>query len=199
MSAKAPESEDGRTRRRVTAMLRTQAVALDLFERHGYDAVGIDTIAAAAEVGPATIYRNFGTKERLVLWDEYDPMLLEAVAAELAEHPVLEALPRALSRAVGEVYTRDRVRILRRARLIRANVALQQVAAGDARMLRVALAEVFKRSRHASDAFEAVIWAGAVVSTLEAAVDRWVDGDGEGSLARQFASAFRRLGRLASA
>jgi AcrR family transcriptional regulator len=180
-------------------MRRTQAVALDLFERDGYDAVGIDTIAAAAEVGPATIYRNFGTKERLVLWDEYDPMLLEAVTAELADHAVLEALPRALSRAVGEVYTRDRVRILRRARLIRANVALQQVAAGDARMLRVALAEVFRSSRHAADPFEAVIWAGAVVSTLEAAVDRWVDGDGEGSLARQFAGAFRRLGRLSAA
>src|SRR5688572_5367592 len=27
-------------------------------------------------VGVATVYRYFGTKERMVLWDEYDPMLL---------------------------------------------------------------------------------------------------------------------------
>lgn len=180
-------------------MLRVQAVALGLFERDGFDAVSIEAIAAAAEVGPATIYRNFGTKERIVLWDEYDPLLLEAIAAALAEHSILEAVSKALASTLGEVYARDRERILRRARILRSTPSIAQLAGADARLLRAALAEVLQRGRHARDAFEADVFAGAIVSTLEAAVNRWLDADGKPSLARCFALGFRRLAGLATA
>ena len=53
-----------------------QQVALDLFEQRGFAAVGVEEIARAAGVGPATVYRHFGSKERIVLWDDYDPLLL---------------------------------------------------------------------------------------------------------------------------
>ena len=72
--------EDGRTQRRLVAMRRIQLVALSLFERHGFERVTIEDIARAAKVGPATVYRNFTTKERIVLWDEYDPRLVQGVA-----------------------------------------------------------------------------------------------------------------------
>jgi AcrR family transcriptional regulator len=177
-------------------MRRVQEAALGLFERHGFDAVSIESIADAAEVGPATVYRNFGTKERIVLWDEYDPLLLEAIGAELVEHPVLEAVPRGVTSRLAEIYATDRARILRRARIIRATPTLLQVAAGDARQLRAALAEVLRRSKRATDGFEAMIFAGAIVAALEVALDRWLDADGETSLGRCFTLAFKRLGRL---
>lgn len=180
-------------------MRRVQAVALELFERDGWDAVSIEAIAAAAEVGPATIYRNFGSKERVVLWDEYDPMLLAVVAEELAEHAVLDAIPRALQRALAEVYTSDRDRILRRARLMRQTPALLQVAAGDVRQLRAALAELLRRTKHARDDLEAAVFAGALVTALEAAIDHWLDGDGEVPLQRCLSRAFTRLRRLGNA
>ena len=83
---------DGRAERRLDAMRRVQAAALDLFEQRGYEQVTVEDIAAAAEVGPATVYRNFGGKERIVLWDEYDPMIFDAIAARLSEQPVLDAV-----------------------------------------------------------------------------------------------------------
>ena len=190
---------EGRARRRLTAMARVQAAALDLFERHGFAGVSIEQIAAAAEVGAATIYRHFGTKERIVLWDEYDPLLLAALTRELAERPVLEAAPRALASGLAGVYREDRVRILRRARLIRASPALEQAAAADQRALQAALAGVLRSTGHARDDLAAAVFAGAITAALLAGVDRWLDRDGREPLARSLAAAFDRLRRLADA
>lgn len=190
---------DGRARRRLESMARIQAVALDLFEARGFDQVPIEAVAQAAEVGPATIYRNFGSKERLVLWDEYDPMLLEAIAAELVEHEVLTAVQRALVRSLGAIYRDGRARILRRGRLIRATPALEVVAAADAVMLRLALEQVLLASRRAADPLAARVYAGAIVATIVAGVDRWLDGEGREPLARCFQRTIGHLRRLALA
>jgi AcrR family transcriptional regulator len=40
--------------------------ALDLFQREGLQAVGVDRIIAAAEVAPMTLYRHFDGKDELV-------------------------------------------------------------------------------------------------------------------------------------
>lgn len=64
-----------RQRKKLAAMHTIQRVALDLFDREGYGNVTIERIAAGADVSPSSVYRYFGTKERLVTWDEYDPEL----------------------------------------------------------------------------------------------------------------------------
>ncbi|MQY21161.1 TetR/AcrR family transcriptional regulator [Nocardia macrotermitis] len=66
-------------RRKYEAMARIQQVALDLFDENGYREVTVERVAAAADVSPSSIYRYFGTKEMLVLYDEADPKLLDAV------------------------------------------------------------------------------------------------------------------------
>jgi AcrR family transcriptional regulator len=180
-------------------MRRVQEAALALFERRGFDAVSIDQIADAAGVGPATIYRNFGTKERVVLWDDYDPMLLDAIARELAERRPVTAVERAVASSLAAVYRADRERILRRARLMRATPALLRAAEADARALRAALAGVLRRAGAAKNDLEARVFAGALVAALEAGVDRWLDGGGRGSLARSFSRAFACLARLGGA
>ncbi|MET7773359.1 TetR family transcriptional regulator [Nocardia sp. NPDC005366] len=66
-------------RRKREAMSRIQRVALDLFEEHGYRAVTIERIAHEAGVSASSVYRYFGVKEMLVLYDEHDLRILEAV------------------------------------------------------------------------------------------------------------------------
>ncbi|MBA2743044.1 MAG: helix-turn-helix transcriptional regulator [Chthoniobacterales bacterium] len=38
-----------------------------LFSRHGFAAVSIERIAEKAETSPVTIYRHFGTMDRIVI------------------------------------------------------------------------------------------------------------------------------------
>jgi AcrR family transcriptional regulator len=68
-----------RERWRINAMRTIQERALDLFDERGFDAVTIEQIAAAAEVSPSSVYRYFGTKEGLIVADEFDSWSSEAV------------------------------------------------------------------------------------------------------------------------
>ena len=68
-----------RERWRQNAMRTIQECALDLFDERGFDAVTIEEIAAAAEVSPSSVYRYFGTKEGLIVADEFDSMSQEAI------------------------------------------------------------------------------------------------------------------------
>ncbi|WP_329002535.1 TetR/AcrR family transcriptional regulator [Kribbella sp. NBC_00709] len=68
-----------RERWRVKARRTIQERALDLFDERGFDAVTIEEIAAAAEVSPSSVYRYFGTKEGLLVADEFDTMSQEAL------------------------------------------------------------------------------------------------------------------------
>lgn len=83
-TAPAPPPPTLRERKKAAAMRHIQAVALDLFDRHGFDSVTIEQVAATAEASPSTVYRYFGTKERLVLQDEFDDRVLAIVRHQLA-------------------------------------------------------------------------------------------------------------------
>ena len=70
-------------------MRTIQERALDLFDERGFDAVTIEEIAAAAEVSPSSVYRYFGTKEGLIVADEFDRMSQEEIGDILdANDPV---------------------------------------------------------------------------------------------------------------
>lgn len=60
-------------------MRTIQERALDLFDERGFHAVTIDQVATAAEVSPSTVYRLFGTKEGLLVADEFDTMSEDAL------------------------------------------------------------------------------------------------------------------------
>ena len=53
--------------------------AFELFTDHGFGRTTVEQIAAAAEVGPSTLYRYFPTKETLVL-EFVEDCLMDAVA-----------------------------------------------------------------------------------------------------------------------
>ncbi|MEX2562977.1 MAG: TetR/AcrR family transcriptional regulator [Nitriliruptoraceae bacterium] len=114
-----------RERKRLAAMRRIQSVALDLFEERGFEAITVDEIADAAEVSSSSIYRWFGTKEQIVIWDEYDPTALVAIEAELATAPPLEAVRKVVQATVMAAFASDRERIERRMRIAFENPSVE--------------------------------------------------------------------------
>lgn len=81
-----------RERKRQRTKERIQDEAFRLVQEYGFDATTIEAIAEAAEVSPSTVYRYFGTKEGVLLWDELEPPSWDVLSEELAERPPLEAL-----------------------------------------------------------------------------------------------------------
>jgi AcrR family transcriptional regulator len=172
-----------------------QEVALDLFEERGYDSVTVEEIATRAELAPATVYRHFGTKERLVLWDEYDPMLLATIGERLGTLSPLEATLEALVASLDEVYGGDRERILRRARLITEQPQLEATSAADRTALARALSALFLEKRACRSELEAEALAGAITGLLEAAIRHWIRERGRPPLRDVLRRAFGYLTR----
>ncbi len=69
-----------RERKRRAAMHSIQETALDLFDDRGFAQVSVEEIAAAAEVSPSSVYRYFGTKEGIILADEFDVLTDEELS-----------------------------------------------------------------------------------------------------------------------
>ncbi|MEV6361570.1 TetR family transcriptional regulator [Nocardia asteroides] len=70
------ERKKERTRRTI------RVEAFRLFREQGYTETTVEQIAAAAEVSPSTFFRYFPTKEQLVLADDQDALMIEALAAQ---------------------------------------------------------------------------------------------------------------------
>jgi AcrR family transcriptional regulator len=56
-----------RDRKRLATRDAIRSAALELFMDRGFDAVSVEEVARAADVGASTVYRHFPTKEDLVL------------------------------------------------------------------------------------------------------------------------------------
>lgn len=94
---------------------RLEDVALDLFEREGFDKTTIDQIAAKAELAPRTFFSYFATKDDLVLADYSER--LERILTELDRRPGAEAAWDALRESFAVVaadYESEQDRIRRR-------------------------------------------------------------------------------------
>jgi AcrR family transcriptional regulator len=86
--------------------------AFELFSDHGFGRTTVEQIAAAAEVGPSTLYRYYPTKEALVL--EFVDVCLADAVNWFHEQPAME-LPEGLQTVIERVLEQletnpDRVR-----------------------------------------------------------------------------------------
>jgi AcrR family transcriptional regulator len=117
-----------RERKRTAAMYRIQTAALDLFEQRGFDDVTVEEIADASDVSPSSIYRYFGTKEELVLWDEFDPGMGPLLAAALSDAVPLDGIRRAMMDGIDGMSAADEERLIRRLRLAALSPSLAQAA-----------------------------------------------------------------------
>jgi AcrR family transcriptional regulator len=174
--------------KQLMTMVATQDCALDLFERRGFDAVSVAQVAASAGVAPVTIYRHFGSKERLVTWDAYDPPVLAGLRQHLRSSPPLDAMRRAIVDALDAIYAEDRRRILRRAKLMADASSVAAVVAADRRRFAYAVEKIY--AARVEDRLSASVLAGVAVAVVVAAVDYWVAKKGSLSLAAIVTRAF---------
>lgn len=183
-------------------MLLIQEQALTIIERSieergdaeaGFQAVRIEDIARVSDVGVASVYRYFRSKERVVLWDEYDPALLERFREALKELAPARALARAVELSVSEVYQRDKKRILRRARLVMSVPSLVAASAADAGAFRAELSSVLLAARWTGKQLHADCAAAALVGVLTSCIEAWVRGGGRRSLATLVEDSFEAL------
>ncbi|MEO8756378.1 MAG: helix-turn-helix domain-containing protein [Devosia sp.] len=175
------------------SMREVQAAALDLFEASGFDAVSVEAIAAAAGVSAPTVYRHFGTKERIIVWDDYDPGLLDTIARHATQLPPLRAVETGLIEELDRVYEADSRRVLRRARLMLATPALRLANVPVLAELRAELGAVLALSYADLTEARADLLAAVILVGLETAIGRWIGTGGKTSLRTHFRDAFADL------
>lgn len=160
-----------------------QAEALRLFAENGYAGTTVEKIAFAAAISPRTFFRYFPTKEDVVLWDSYDPIVADLVAARPAEEPPAEAVRAITREAVAGAYRRDPDQLLARARLLhsvpelRARMLEQQATAAE--LLASLLAE---RRGLPADRLDLRVIAATFWSVLVTAIDAWQKDGGRDDL-----------------
>ncbi|MFI5890263.1 TetR family transcriptional regulator [Actinoplanes sp. NPDC051513] len=98
MTSSLPAGLRERKKARTRAAIRNHA--LRLFEEQGYAATTVDQIAEAAEVSQSTFFRYFPTKEDVILTDDYDPAIVDAIKAQ----PPGTSPVRALLNGMREVF-----------------------------------------------------------------------------------------------
>ncbi|HUG85140.1 MAG TPA: TetR family transcriptional regulator [Euzebya sp.] len=184
-----------RQRRRRHAMQEVQHHAVELFEEYGFEGVTVEQVAEAAGVSPVSVYRWFGAKERLVLWDDYDPDLFAAIAERIGDRAPLEAVRDAVVAELGRVYDADRELVLTRTQLVHREPALLGAALRDTRSMRTALAELFSEAGIGQDDFGRHVLAEVAIAALTAAVDAWQAHDGQVALAEYVNGAFEVVRR----
>jgi AcrR family transcriptional regulator len=173
-----------RERKKAKTRRTIQEHAMRLFVEQGYDTTTIEQIAEAAEVSPSTFFRYFPTKEDVVIQNDYEPMITSAFLEQPASLTPLAALREAVRLVYGEVPAYDEPTILRRIQLVwsipslRARQVDGQIA--TIAMLREAIAQ---RAGRSVDDFRVHVLAGAVVGAWVAAIERWVESDGQEALA----------------
>ncbi len=85
-----------RERKKARTRAAIQDHALRLFRANGYAATTVEQIAAAAEISPSTFFRYFPTKEDVVMYDAFDPVVIAAYRAQPPELGPVDALRGAL-------------------------------------------------------------------------------------------------------
>lgn len=173
---------------------RLQDQALRLFDERGFDHVTVEQIASAAGVSHMTFFRNFPTKESVVLDDPYDPVIGEAVAAQSADLPALERVRRGVLEAWRALDPPDDGTTLIRLRLAASHPSLRARVWENNLRTEDVIVEALRRT--GVERLEARVAAGAVNGALTAALFDWAEEDGAGSLGERIEKALSLVGAV---
>jgi AcrR family transcriptional regulator len=103
----APTAKLGlRERKKLKTREAIQREAMRLFQKYGYEETTIEQIAAGAEISPSTFFNYFPTKEDVVLYDAYDPMLASLMLERPADEPLSVGLRHVLH-MMEDIFIRD--------------------------------------------------------------------------------------------
>lgn len=158
-----------------------------LFAERGFDDVTVEEIARAAGVSHMTFFRNFPTKESVVLDDPYDPVIGETVAAQDSGLPPLERARRGVLAAWSTLDPPDDETTLIRLRLAAGHPSLR--ARVWENNLRTEDVVVEALTNTGADRIEARAAAGAVNGALTAVLLDWAGREDAGPLGEQIHAA----------
>jgi AcrR family transcriptional regulator len=168
----APAGLRERKKARTRASLREHA--LRLFREKGYQNTTVEQIAAAAEVSPSTFFRYFPTKEDLVLQDDMDVRMIEALEQQPPDLGPVAAV-RAASQQMFDSYTAADMDILHET--IRLTITVPEIRARAmdefARTITVVAEAVAKRAGRSPDDLAVRAVAGAVVGVIMSVTMPW--------------------------
>ncbi len=171
-----------RQQNRLAAMRAVQAASVAMFETDGFDATTVEAVAEATGVSASTIYRHFGTKAALVLWDEQHATIDAELAIRLGTQTPLQAFKEAV--VVALTKREDMDLFLRRLRLIYSEASIWRAAALQDQADRAELAAAFAATHDPGRATLAdEVAAASCLAALDVALDRWQQTNAQTNLA----------------
>ncbi len=170
-----------RERKKLKTRESIQREAMRLIQKQGYDKTTIEQIAAAVEVSPSTFFNYFPSKEDVVLYDAYDPIIGKLLMERPADEPLSVAIRNVLEEMAG-IFERDRDIILARARLWLEVPALRARLWEELERGQVFMSGLIaERSGRAADDFEIRVTVMVIIMAAMEAMREWVRHDGKGS------------------
>ncbi|MGW1025297.1 TetR/AcrR family transcriptional regulator [Streptomyces sp. NPDC002577] len=173
-----------RERKKQATRMALQSSAVDLFRRHGPDAVTVEDICADAGVSPRTFFNYFSTKEEAVfLLEEGTPALLRQriIDRPAAETP-LEAIHAVLADRLGELTTGEI--LLGRGALLRERPELlPRIAQTNRAVEDAVIAAVAVRTGLPEGDLYVRTTAAVAFAAQQAAVACWQPGSGDDAVA----------------
>jgi AcrR family transcriptional regulator len=183
-----------RERKKQRMLAEIQRVALRLFVKQGYEETTIEQVAEAVEISPSTVYRYFPTKEDLILTDEFDPLIMAAIAAAPAGESPIAAVRRALAGTLSDIVAQDPSMFLTRGRLMLGVPALRARLWDFLQQNEAALCQIFAaHSGRDPDDFELRVAAGAIIGAIMSALTEWVRREGKADMVDLLDRALRQL------
>jgi AcrR family transcriptional regulator len=159
-----------RERKKARTRAAIQRQALRLFREQGYDETTVAHIAEQVEISPSTFFRYFPTKEDVVLYDPFDPVIFAAFAAQPLELEPIAALRRAIQGAYAGIGADQMAEQRERAELCLAVPELRMRMLEQTLLATRELAGMLaKRVGRAADDPEVLTYTGAVLGGLLAA------------------------------
>jgi AcrR family transcriptional regulator len=161
-----------RERKKIKTRQTIKREALRLIEENGYATTTVEQIAEAAEVSPSTFFRYFPTKESVLLADDMDPLILDALAAQPPDLSPSQAVRRAYETAMANLSEDQRELEDTRQRLMFAIPELKAAMYDDYYRTITSFAEALGRriGRDPND-FELRVFAGAIAGAMMAVYD----------------------------
>ena len=169
--AVAPRSKPGppavlglRERKKARTRVAIQEHALRLFRDRGYDETTVEQIAEAAEVSPSTFFRYFPTKEDVVMYDVFDPILIDVFRRHPADLAPLTAFRRAMHEVFADLPVSEIRKQAEREELIRSVPELRlRMLEEFTRTLEVAIGLLAERTGRPTSDLAVRSLAGAVI------------------------------------
>jgi AcrR family transcriptional regulator len=174
MNTSSPTGAEPTPKRRRTRE-RLVKTAIALFETHGFEDTTVAQIAAAAGVSEMTFFRNFATKEAVLLDDPYDPFIAEHIMAQPNEWGALRRSVEGLRSAWQTLPEPEEEQTRRRIRIVASSGALRAASWRNNEATQHIIAEALIHS--GTSRLQARVAAAACIAAITAALMAWANDE----------------------